>query len=168
MLRGIILFFPPVGQASQWHCWRVLIHEKKDPAGSFGSCVMHRMDTGQPCLCLSQESNHTSKSDGWNQTLTHLWFDSRGQEENEHLSGSCSGLYAGSIQAASASVNPVLSYKCVCLRPRTNDSHERQSWLTSVLSVSLTKKASPFSPSFMCRLTGSPLISMSTCMTQFI
>lgn len=36
------------------------------------------------------------------------------------------------------------------------------------LSVSLTKKASPFSPSFMCRLTGSPLISMSTCVKKLL
>ena len=35
--------------------------------------------------------------------------------------------------------------------------------LTSSLSSSWTKKASPLSPSFMCRSTGSPLISMSTC-----
>ena len=34
--------------------------------------------------------------------------------------------------------------------------------LTSMFSVSVTKKASPLSPSFICRLTGSPLISMST------
>lgn len=33
---------------------------------------------------------------------------------------------------------------------------------TSFSSVSWTKKASPLSPSFMCRSTGSPLISMST------
>jgi len=38
--------------------------------------------------------------------------------------------------------------------------------LTVVFSVSSTKKASPFSPSFMCKLAGSPLISMSTCRRQ--
>ena len=35
--------------------------------------------------------------------------------------------------------------------------------LTTSLSSSWMKKASPLSPSFMCKSTGSPLISMSTC-----
>lgn len=34
--------------------------------------------------------------------------------------------------------------------------------LTSMFSFCSTKNASPLSPSFMCRSTGSPLISMST------
>lgn len=32
--------------------------------------------------------------------------------------------------------------------------------------ISLTKNASPFSPNFMCKFTGSPLISMSTWLTE--
>lgn len=43
---------------------------------------------------------------------------------------------------------------------------KNQTMQTWSFSVSCTKKASPLSPSFICRSTGSPLISMSTCRTE--
>ena len=54
------------------------------------------------------------------------------------------------------------------LKPALPGGHRRtqtsstSSSPTSFSSNSWTKKASPLSPSFMCRSTGSPLISMST------
>lgn len=55
--------------------------------------------------------------------------------------------------------------KCLKLMAKTNCDiiqHPKYVEFTSMFSFSSTKKASPLSPSFMCRSTGSPLTSMST------
>lgn len=71
---------------------------------------------------------------------------------------------------------PTSKTECIKHRTESQENLSRMNsefWMASALStwccytwlfsISFTKKASPFSPSFMCKLTGSPLISMSTC-----
>ena len=64
---GSFFFFPQLAKLRNDTADERLLMKKKtqrDPLGAAWLSVMLRMDTGQPRLCLSQESNHTSKSGG--------------------------------------------------------------------------------------------------------